>query len=105
MSLGKYCVGVHVLTQLGEPIPRPPGCLKQGVWPAFREPDRKYRIFRAHSESAPDLAGSRAAMVDEVRKVGLHPIGARSHDTNRQVWCSCPNCPNPKGRIQCCAHF
>lgn len=42
--------------------------------------DGKYRIFQAHFKSAADLAGSPADMVDEVRKMGLHLIGAKTED-------------------------
>ena len=43
-------------------------------------PDGKYQIFQAHLKSAADLAGSQADMVDEVRKMGLHLIGAKTED-------------------------
>ncbi len=43
-------------------------------------PDGKYQIFQAHFKSAADLAGSQADMVDEVHKMGLHLIGAKTED-------------------------
>jgi len=43
-------------------------------------PDGKYRIFQAHLKSAADLAGSQADMVDEIQKMGLHLVGAKTED-------------------------
>lgn len=43
-------------------------------------PDGKYQIFQAHLKSAADLAGSQAAMVDEVHRMGLHLVGAKTED-------------------------
>jgi prenyltransferase beta subunit len=43
-------------------------------------PDGKFTIFQAHLKSSPDLAGSQAAMVDEVQKMKLHLVGAKAED-------------------------
>jgi len=43
-------------------------------------PDGVYQIFQAHLKSAPDLGGSQSDMVDEVQKMGLHLVGAKTED-------------------------